>query len=192
MKGSVMVSPERIQEIVEKVARKQVRDAIRPQFREELVNEAWLAILEAKQKKNLTERDVWAIARWRMIKWKLKMNQALSIPLESVWWWSRHRGRANKEENRTSIPMELRDDLVTTQQGWKDEESQKILEMIRRKIERKLGRVSRRVMRQMLEGGRLSEVWRELEKTDIGYAKKRVYVDAIKRIREAWKQELGE
>ncbi|GAG82861.1 unnamed protein product, partial [marine sediment metagenome] len=43
------ISSAEIQKIIESVVRRQLYDLVRPQERNELINEAWLAVLEAQQ-----------------------------------------------------------------------------------------------------------------------------------------------
>jgi hypothetical protein len=83
-----------IQTVIEKVAAKQVRDFVRPVERQELINEAWIEVLETMAKRpNLNVSEIYTMALRRMLKWKLWMRSAISIPMNSVYEWGFKKGR---------------------------------------------------------------------------------------------------
>jgi len=187
MKKDKIVTIEEIREIIEKVARSQVYDRVRPQERSELVNEAWVAVLEELQKQGeLAGYQVYGIARHRLIQWKTRMRSALNIPLNS-WYATKYMGRDKRPVDRTYIGCELKDWFVEA--GWKDRERKIDFNMMVERVEKKLGKVERFVLREILAGGTIKDAWEKLVPLNIPYCKRRAY-EAPEKIKKVWIKEL--
>jgi len=180
------IPKKRIMIIIQIVASKQMYDPISQQFRDELINEAYLGVMEAMQKAKtrMTEATIFTIAKRRLLQYKCKNTSPLHVPMNSAYWWG------YKQKRGGGIGLELKEELIPIQRNWKDEEVHKDLKMIAERVYKQLSRVERRVQQGLLRGETLKAVWLELRLLKIKNIKRRVYA-APEQIRKTWEKELG-
>ena len=179
------VSEARIQEIVARVAVSQMRDSVQNQELAELISEAWMGVLEARGRleargQAMNEGLIWRVAKFQILRWKLKMRSPLSIP----------EGSAAKEAKagRLKVGREMKDYVEEASPAEaREQDTKKILRMLREKVEERLDWVERKVMASLIEGGNISDVWKELEEMGLANAKALAF-GAKAKIRDEWRR----
>jgi hypothetical protein len=163
---------EKIQEVVRTVAASQLKNIINTFEFDELVNEALVAVLEARKKMTLTEGLVATIARRRLIKWKIKNTDCRSIPLGSTDRLYKNHSIAIAEsispinsvvvENEDVYLMKVHEKLIV--KDWREQERQRDFSIAVRKAHQKMTVLEKRLLRTILEGGSGRSLVRELSK----------------------------
>jgi len=173
---------EEIQRIIDRLVSSQMYDTVQPQEREDLINEAWLAVLEAMENQQLAPYQVWGLVRHRLIAYKHRMRAAVSIPLNS-WHASQYEGREKKPRNVNYVPLEVKEEILSKGEEKKD------FYLLFERVKDKLDFVDRIVLQVLIEGGTPTDAWRKLEGMPYKNLKRRVF-SAKERIRKVWKKEV--
>ena len=172
---------EEIEKIIDRLVSSQMYDTVQPQERDDLVNEAWLAVLEAMAKKPLEPYQVWGLVRHRLIAYKHRMRAAVSIPLNS-WHASQFEGREKKPRKVNYIPLEVKEEILPFKK-----EDKRDFYILLDKLKDKLDFVDLIVLQTLVEGGTPTDAWRKLQGTSYKNLKRRVF-SAKERIKKLWKQ----
>jgi hypothetical protein len=174
------LTQETVLRIVEQVAGSQLYFAQIKYDRQELVNEAYVAVMEAmKRKKNLTPMEVTTIAKRTLINWKLMQASQLSIPAGSVY-------KVFRDGRLTSgVFVDKFDYVGACPSGEKLHD----LAIVSARVRGKLKRTERYVLDVLLGGGNISEAWKDLKKRKVKDSKRKAY-EAVPVIRKMFVQEL--
>lgn len=157
---------EEISVIISDVANSQAFDIYHDFEKEELVNEAWVAVLEAeKDGRVLNPALVRFIARVSMLHFKCWKILPVSVPKDSSHYY-------NLREAKFPIGSDKIAELdVPTSNLENDVETRLMLERLRKS----LTEVDLLVLECLLDGGSRSDVWKKLEEMGVSDAKRWAY-----------------